>query len=176
MHFKTKWWMNGLFLVTTFTRAAGSLKIYLSPHLLFIYSCFTLPDESWRSLNIGAACATRLSLKSPTWRGIWRSMLSPGRPLTVMSAVRAWPPNHRWSAINSNTSTPTLFCNGKERPGWSVQRQPSLCQRPPAPLLTLHGWIPRQQRRWPRDPGVSCGKVSWSLCSGSTPVKRSGGF
>jgi len=40
--------MNGLFLVTTFTRAAGSLKIYLSPHLLFIYSCFTLPDESWK--------------------------------------------------------------------------------------------------------------------------------
>ncbi len=59
-----------------FGGAAGSLKMYLSPHLLLvllIYSCFTVPDETWRSLDIGAACATRLSLKSPTWRGIWRS-------------------------------------------------------------------------------------------------------
>ncbi len=30
--------MNGLFLVTTFRRAAGSLKMYLSPHLLLVYS------------------------------------------------------------------------------------------------------------------------------------------
>ncbi|XP_067303611.1 gastrula zinc finger protein XlCGF49.1-like [Pseudorasbora parva] len=46
----------------------------------------------------------------------------------------------------------------------------------PAPLLTLHGRIPRQQRRLPRGPGVSCGKVSWSSCSGSKPVRPSGGF
>lgn len=157
---KTKW-MNGLFSITTFTSAAASLKMYLSPHLLLvllIYLCFTVPNETWRSLDIGAVCATRLSPKSPTWRGIWRSMPSSGR-LTVMSAGRAWPPNHCWSAINSNTSTPTSFCTSKERPGCSVQRQQSLWQRPPAPLLTLHGWIARQQWRLPRGPGVSCRKV-----------------
>ncbi len=58
-----------------FGGAAGSLKMYLS-HICFSFThlfMFTVPDETWRSLDIGAACATRLSLKSPTWRGIWRS-------------------------------------------------------------------------------------------------------
>ena len=104
-------------------------------------------------------------------------MPSPGRPLPVMSAGRAWPLNHRWSAINSYTSTPTSFCTGKERPGCTVQRQQGLWQRPAAALLlTLNGWISRQQRRLPRGRGLSCGKVSWSSRSGSTPVRPSGGL